>query len=44
MYAVSTIVIEFREVSWRDIAQYKAKYNVYMYEGKYEKPNTNDRF
>ena len=42
--AVSLIVIKFREVSRRDNAQYKTKYNGYMYEGKYEKPNTNDRF
>ena len=44
VYAVSLVVIEFREVSRRDIAQYKAKYSVYICEGKYEKANTNDRF
>ena len=42
--AVSLVVIKFREVSRRDNAQYKTKYKVYVYEGKYEKLNNNDRF
>ena len=42
MYAGSLVVIEFKEMSRRDNAQYKTKYNVYMYEEKYEKLNNND--
>ena len=44
MYAVGLVGIEFKEMSRRDNAQYKTKYNVYMYEEKYEKLNNNDRF
>ena len=44
VYAVGLVGIEFKEMSRRDNAQYKTKYNVYMYEEKYEKLNNNDRF
>ena len=44
VYAVSLVVIKFKEMSRRDNAQYKTKYNVYMYEEKYEKLNNNDSF
>ena len=42
MYAGSLVVSEFREVSRRDNTQCETRYNVYMYEERYEKLNIND--
>ena len=44
VYGLSLIVYKFKEMSRRDITQYKAKYIVYMCKGKYKKVNFNDRF
>ena len=39
MNTVSLAMIESRDLSRKDIAKYKAKVHVYIYEGKYEKPS-----